>query len=176
LDVDFPACLEASLACGGTWFGPRGEHVWNEGNGYATGGGISEWIPRPAYQGKSWVPPSPEKGFIGRGTPDVSAIAVNYAVIKQGRPMRSRGTSFVAPFWAGLVARLNQASGRRVGFINPVLYNHPNVCKSITVGHNDVLNKRPRFTYEAGDGWDPATGLGVPNGPELLRVILEQNT
>ena len=35
------------------------------------------------------------------------------------------GTSAVAPLWAGLIARINQKLGGRVGFINPQIYALP---------------------------------------------------
>ncbi len=174
LHVDFPACLEASLACGGTQLTSQGEAVWNEGDGWATGGGVSVRIKRPAYQDKAGVPPSPKNGYgvkEGRGLPDVSGNAINYKVLQQGEFKYAKGTSLVAPLWAGLIARLNQARGKRVGFLNPILYDHPEVCTDITRGHNDI-RPRPRVRqYEAKPKWDAATGLGVPNGEAILRVL-----
>ena len=68
-----------------------------------------------------------------RGIPDVSANASpasGFRIFCNGQrfpdaeksvpPMG--GTSAVAPMWSALVARLNQALGRRCGFINPALY------------------------------------------------------
>jgi kumamolisin len=174
LHIDFPACLEASLACGGTQLTSKGEVVWNEGDGWAGGGGVSVRIKRPAYQDRSGVPPSPENEYgvkKGRGIPDVSGNAINYEVLQHGETKYAKGTSLVAPLWAGLIARLNQAKGKRVGFLNPILYDHPKVCTDITRGHNDIRPRRRPRQYQAGPNWDAATGLGVPNGEAILRVL-----
>jgi hypothetical protein len=75
----------------------------------------------------------------------------------------------VAPLWSGLVALINQGLKRRVGFINPVLYQlHPasGAFKDITTGNNG--------DYEAGPGWDPCSGLGVANGQQLLNALQAQ--
>ena len=45
-----------------------------------------------------------------------------YAVRVDGQDTVVGGTSAVAPLWAGLIARLNQALGKPVGFLNPTLY------------------------------------------------------
>ncbi len=174
LHVDFPACLEASLACGGTQLTRKGEAAWNEGNGWASGGGVSVRIKPPAYQNRACVPPSPENEYgvkDGRGIPDVSGNAIDYRILQHGEIKYAKGTSLVAPLWAGLIARLNQAKGKRVGFLNPILYDHPEVCTDITTGHNDIRPRRRPRQYQAGPHWDAATGLGVPNGEAILKIL-----
>ena len=47
-----------------------------------------------------------------------------------------------------------------VGFINPVIYKHPEMFNDITSGGNQEC-VTPGFT--AVIGWDPVTGLGTPN-------------
>lgn len=56
-----------------------------------------------------------------------------------------------------------------VGFINPVLYEHPEVFNDITSGHNPGCGT---YGFEAVEGWDPVTGLGTPNYPKLLELFL----
>jgi kumamolisin len=75
------------------------------------------------------------------------------------------GTSAVAPLWAGLLARINQSLGTNVGYLNPLLYaaNVETTLHDITAGNNG--------TYSAGPGWDACTGLGTPNGAELLAAL-----
>jgi kumamolisin len=75
------------------------------------------------------------------------------------------GTSAVAPLWAGLLARINQGLGKPVGFINPLLYAAPAnaTFHDITQGNNG--------DYKAGTGWDACTGLGTPNGQNLLQAL-----
>ena len=73
------------------------------------------------------------------------------------------GTSVAAPQWAGLAALIDQAAGRRVGQLAPLLYasavrDRQGTCvgdpyHDITTGSN--------FGYDAGPGWDFPTGSGV---------------
>jgi kumamolisin len=72
----------------------------------------------------------------------------------------------VAPLWAGLIALVNQALGRSVGFVNPALYEIARTTgafRDITIGTNG--------SYSAADGWDACTGLGVPDGAKLLEAL-----
>lgn len=96
------------------------------------------------------------------------------------------GTSVAAPIWAAIIARMNQARRaagmRRVGFVNPLLYairkETPLPFRDVTQGNTDVamnvvnmhgkamIHRLPGFS--ASPGWDPATGLGVPNVQNLI--------
>ena len=75
--VDFPASSPNVLACGGTKLvasanAISSEVVWNElaSNEGATGGGVSDVFPLPAYQNNAGVPPSANPGAdVGRGVP-----------------------------------------------------------------------------------------------------------
>jgi kumamolisin len=51
----------------------------------------------------------------------------------------------------------------RVGFVNPQLYQFPGAFNDITSGNNGA--------FQAGPGWDAATGLGSPNGNSLLADL-----
>ncbi len=157
--ADFPASSPNVLGCGGTSL-PRGgaEVAWNDGNGAASGGGFSAHFAQPAYQ----------QGIrgSGRGVPDVAGNAdpqTGYNVRVDGQDGVVGGTSAVAPLWAGLVALVNQSLGRKVGFINPVLYANQAALTDITSGGNDGFN--------AGPGWDPVTGLGSPKGAAVLAAL-----
>jgi kumamolisin len=105
--VDFPASSPYVLACGGTRLDSAGgntivsETVWNEGTtGGATGGGVSETFPLPAWQRTAKVPPSVNSGnFVGRGVPDVAGDAdpaTGYVVRVAGQQTIIGGTSAVA--------------------------------------------------------------------------------
>jgi len=172
--VDFPAASPHALACGGTTLVAdpvtgevTSETVWNNGPGRgATGGGISVTFRQPQWQ--AGLPPSET----GRGVPDVAANAdpaTGYQVLVDGVPMVIGGTSAVSPLWAALVARINQATGTRLGLAQPALYQHAQPAtttpgfRDITVGNNGA--------YEAAPGWDPCTGLGVADGAELLGQL-----
>ena len=131
---DFPASSPNALACGGTKlvgntssFAITSEVVWNElaSNEGAGGGGVSDVFPLPSYQANAGVPTSAAGGGTGRGVPDVAGNAdpvTGYLVVVDGQRQPIGGTSAVAPLWAGLIARLAQATGKRFGLLQPMLY------------------------------------------------------
>ena len=164
--VDFPASSPNVVGCGGTHITVSGksisdEVVWNDPGNGATGGGVSTRFPKPAYQGNA------VRGTT-RGVPDVAGDASplsGYSVRVDGQQTVIGGTSAVAPLWAGLTALLNQGLGAPVGFINPRLYAlaGSDAFRDITQGNNNGFN--------AGPGWDACTGLGRPNGANLLARL-----
>ncbi|HTU33403.1 MAG TPA: S53 family peptidase [Candidatus Acidoferrum sp.] len=172
--VDFPASSPYVVGCGGTKLALSGtsiksEQAWNElsANEGATGGGVSEVFALPSYQQSAKVPAAPN-GFVGRGVPDVAGDAdpeSGYNVVVDGQSTVIGGTSAVAPLWAGLLARINQALGKNVGYVNPLLYaaNAEDTFHDITSGSNG--------DYSAGPGWDACTGLGTPDGSALLSAL-----
>jgi len=101
----------------------------------------------------------------GRGVPDVAANAspeTGYRIPIGARGRVVGGTSAVSPLWAGLVARLNEAVGSSIGYINPLLYQRaaPRGCfRDVTDGNNGA--------YAAAAGWDACSGLGVAIGDRL---------
>ena len=156
--VDFPASSSHALGCGGTSLRlsatgtPTAETVWNDGAGRgATGGGVSDAFALPAWQSGAGVPPRAGSG---------------YQVLVDGKAMVIGGTSAVAPLWAALVCRLTQGLGRHLGLLQPAIYANapagttPPGFRDITIGSNGF--------YTAGPGWDACTGLGVPDGQQLL--------
>jgi len=68
--------------------------------------------------------PSYQRGVgAKRAIPDVAFPASGvYPIIVRGQGLLAGGTSAAAPAWAGVVARLVQHKGGRVGFLNPRLY------------------------------------------------------
>jgi hypothetical protein len=98
----------------------------------ATGGGVSRYIGRPAWQAGRGVP-----GHDGRYTPDVSLNASAHtgyftcAAVLGGscettnghfRYLGMAGTSASAPSMAGIAALLNQSTGSANANLNPRLY------------------------------------------------------
>lgn len=172
---DYPASSPYVLGCGGTHLEASAtvitsETVWNDGQG-ATGGGISDLFTVPAWQQNANIPPSVNDQHAGRGVPDVAGDASpqsGYSVLVDGQATVIGGTSAVAPLYAGLFARINQALGKSVGFVNPTLYQHTNIFRDITSGNN-ALNGAPG--YDAGGGWDACTGLGMADGTKLLTAL-----
>jgi len=178
---DFPASSPNALACGGTRlvgntssFAITSEVVWNElaSNEGAGGGGVSDVFPVPAYQAHAGVPASAGGGTVGRGVPDVAGNAdpvTGYLVIVDGQREPIGGTSAVAPLWAGLIARLAQATGKKFGLLQPLLYAGV-TSGSAAAGFNDIVSG-DNGAYKAGPGWDACTGLGSPNGAALLTLL-----
>lgn len=173
IHVDHPAVDPFVLGCGGTQIENGVDVVWNDGTpfsdipgggGWASGGGTSSFVAMPAYQANAEVPMSLVTKKPGRSVPDVAMSAVDYYTRTDGSEGQSGGTSAVAPLMAGLVARLNQAKAKPVGFLNPFLYaNAGKVMKRVTKGNNGIQGSTAG--YPAGMG---STGLGTPDGKAIL--------
>ncbi|MBI3680673.1 MAG: S8/S53 family peptidase [Acidobacteria bacterium] len=169
LGVHFPSSSPHVLACGGTRFVATGrsvrEEVWDERSAnfrLASGGGFSKFA-RPSWQAGIHA-----GGRSGRGVPDVAGKAdvhAGYEIIVDGQRFTMGGTSAATPMWASLITRINQKLGRRVGFINALLYSERfgKATNDVVVGNNGA--------FSAGPGWDACTGLGSPNGTELLKAL-----
>jgi kumamolisin len=183
--IDFPASSPWALACGGTRIHVSGqqitaEEVWHDGPNDGTGGGISGHFEQPAYQ--KAVSPASTKAM--RGVPDVSGNAApssGYKILcdgqyfpDPGKPLPAiGGTSAVAPLWAALIARLNQALNTRLGHLNPLLYQFAGQLAG-QLAENAVLTQVTQGDngdYQAGAGWNACTGLGRPDGQKLLDAL-----
>jgi kumamolisin len=181
IHVDHPACDDLVLGCGGTQIDAGKDIVWNDGTpfdvntpgggGWASGGGVSEVFAVPAYQAAAKVPVSIDSGKPGRGVPDIAMSATNYFTRVDRAEGASGGTSAVAPLMSALVALLNQAKQKNVGFLNPFLYANvaKGVTQDVTTGTNAI--KSTVNGYNAGPGWDACTGLGTPDGTAILNNL-----
>jgi kumamolisin len=179
--VDSPASDDLVLACGGTQIQGNEDVVWNDGTkfdtsvqgggGWAGGGGISTMVAVPPYQAGAHLPVSIDTKKPGRGVPDIAMSATNYFTRVDRFEGASGGTSAVAPLMSALVARLNQAKQKNVGFLNPFLYGNAagGVVKDVVKGSNAIKDTLPG--YEAGPGWDACTGLGTPDGTAILNKL-----
>jgi kumamolisin len=184
--VNYPATDPNILAVGGTTLHKKrgsskpaiaSELVWNDGKQDGTGGGISDYLPRPSWQSAKVVQPSINPThFQGRGIPDVAANAdpnTGYLTYSGGKFGLVGGTSASSPLWAALIARCNQLLGARVGNFNALLYSTigpAKVLNDITKGNNDtdgLLDGQ----YKAKAGWDACSGWGSPNGEKLLNAL-----
>jgi kumamolisin len=177
--VDFPASSPYALACGGTKLTTASgnyakEEVWNESaiQEGSTGGGVSDFFPKPAYQANANIPVSVNPGNpVGRGVPDVAGDAdpvTGYVVYVDGQASVIGGTSAVAPLWAGLTARINGSLGKRVGDLASLVYTqiatNAGTFHDITTGGNGAYSARP--------GWDACTGWGTPVGTAILSALI----
>jgi kumamolisin len=180
IHVDHPASDDLVLGCGGTQIEGGQDVVWNDGTafdqtapgggGWASGGGISEVFAEPSYQANANLPVSIDDEKPGRGVPDIAMSATNYFTRVDNSEGASGGTSAVAPLMAALVARLNQAKQKNVGFLNPFLYaKAATVMHDVTQGTNAIKDTLKGYT--AGPGWDACTGLGTPDGTAILNTL-----
>jgi kumamolisin len=171
--VDFPAVSPSVISTGGTKLqlghdGTRSKEVaWGGEVGGASGGGFSIANQEPDYQVKAKINDPTGR----RGVPDLAGNAApdsTYAIMVDGQTVTGQGqTSGVAPLMAALDARERQAVGGNIGFLNPTLYAHPEVFTDVTEGTNG--------SFQAAPGWDPVTGLGVPDGEKLAAVLRAQH-
>ena len=173
-NVDFPASSPHVLACGGTKLDANGttivsEVVWNElaSQEGATGGGVSNIFALPSWQANAHVPAS-STSTGGRGVPDVAGDAdpaTGYTIRVDSQTSVIGGTSAVAPLWAGLVAVANQQLGNNVGLLQPAIY-----AAKAALAFNDITQGN-NGAFDAGQGWDPCTGLGSPIANKLIPLL-----
>lgn len=146
--------------------------AFDASNKFSSGGGFSNYFPRPAYQDPI-VPPYlstlPSQlhtlyNASGRGYPDISAQGYHFLTIWNGTITPLDGTSAATPTAASVISLVNDAllaAGKPVlGFLNPWLYK---------VGYKafrDVVNGSAvgcgMAGFPAGVGWDAASGFGTP--------------
>jgi subtilase family serine protease len=159
------------------------ETVWNWNNSghpnVGSGGGISTYYTIPYWQ-KNVSMAANAGSTTWRNIPDVALTADNVFVdYNNGSSGDFGGTSCAAPLWAGFCALVNQqsvaASGTTVGFLNPALYaiansaNYNACFHDITTGNNIGNNTAGLFNAVA--GYDLCTGLGTPNGMNLINAL-----
>ena len=193
-NVGWPASSDLVTSVGGTnlKFGTatnadpngtyRSEMVWNDGFG-AGGGGMSFLVDTPDFQQD--LPDSVKRTLHGnRGVPDVAynagvvggVVAAWAAPFGPGSFFIFGGTSAGAPQWAGIVADINQAKGRPLGFLNKQLYklgnsgSLGNLFHDVTAGNN-AFGGVPG--YAATPGYDLATGWGTPKFGTLGLLLAD---
>ena len=137
----------------------------------ATGGGVSSLYPKPSWQVGPGVPLDGQ-----RDVPDIALAASDlhdpYNIVASGQTIQVGGTSASAPVFAGMLTLLNQSLKQNgAGNINASLYglalSSPSMFHDI-VNNNNIVPCEPgtpdcdnnNFGYNAGIGYDPATGLG----------------
>lgn len=176
----FPASCPYVTAVGGTAnFTPECA-AYNPRNQYASGGGFSNYFPRPRYQDKV-VPPyiAGLNGLYdglynkqGRAYPDISAQGRAYAVVWNGTDIHLDGTSAASPTAASIISLVNDArlaAGKSsLGWLNPWLYTGGGgqVFSDVTCGSAIGCGVDG---FPAKKGWDPVTGFGTPVRFAFLR-------
>jgi subtilase family serine protease len=146
------------------------ETAWNR-----SGGGPSNLFQQPSWQVGAGVP---KNGM--RDIPDIafdSSCDTPVSFYWNGGPGWFCGTSAAAPLFAGIVADIDQAAGRSLGFLNPKLYSiassDPGAFHDIVSGCS-ILRNGSNYTtgYCASSGWDFVTGLGSVDASRLARDLV----
>jgi subtilase family serine protease len=178
--LSFPAVSPFVTAVGGTrlTLGTGNtrvsETVWNDsafGALAAGGGGVSRREPRPTYQ-------DGVNARKNRAVPDVSSLAditPGWPVFIDSTLHTVGGTSGSTPFIAAATALVDgserEAGRPRVGLANGWFYkaaSQPSAFFDVTQGSNDLAGVG---CCQATVGYDPASGLGVPNWATLPAAL-----
>ena len=169
----YPGTNPHVLAVGGTTLrlddagAVQSESAWS-----GSGGGISLYSPKPAYQAASTSAPrraSPDVAYAGD---PATGFAVYSSTAYQGQSgwFQMGGTSVGAPQWSGIVAATNQLR-RSVGKgaltavtstgatpLHSALYRSSPSLGDVVSGTNGICGQ----VCSAGPGYDTVTGLGSP--------------
>jgi kumamolisin len=175
--ASFPSTLPSVTAVGGTSLFESSQGVYFKETAWGspldesgTGGGVSQFYAAPDYQKNE----TQAAGHGLRQVPDVAADgdpATGFHIVFGGREGQAGGTSAATPLWAAAVALINQdlkkKGLREVGFANPGIYwMGENESKFPARPFHDVTTGN-NLGYDAGPGWDFATGWGSMDGAAL---------
>jgi subtilase family serine protease len=163
------------------------EHVFGDGgpNPFATSGGVSSVFSRPSYQ-------DGVSSLVGdqRGLPDISMSGgcAGEVLVYESFPGTTAGwypvcgTSESSPLFSGIVALADQVNGGPLGLINPALYamsaaQVPGLV-DVTSGDNSVTytvsgTKHTVTGYQAGLGYDLASGVGTVYAPDFVPELVQ---
>ena len=181
LGVDDPGSQPTVVSAGGTSLvsaSASSQVVWNcrsicGASPGAGGGGYSQvWTrnpgqPLPLFFGGDTNPCGSGAGVGCRSVPDISypsdPAQGSVAAYFDGSWGGFGGTSVAAPTNAGLFADTNQGCFNRLGRVGPALYaaGTGSNYTDITSGNNDYTNSHGG-EFQAGPGYDAASGLGTP--------------
>jgi subtilase family serine protease len=153
--------------------------VWNEPGIGAGGGGFSLLYSEPSYQEGTI------HGGHQLGVPDVAYnAAVEHGVLTfldiPGLPAGFYlfgGTSAGSPQWSAITAIADQKNGADLGFINKALYHIGQAPPHDALSYHDITVGNNSFAgvpgFSAAPGWDAATGLGSPQAPGLVDLLIQ---
>ena len=193
LAVAYPASDPNVTAVGGTTITFAGnwayssEVVWNQiaSTDAATGGGVSGFFAKPAWQTGNAVLASQAMRCI----PDVASFANadlqsvnggpgnapltgdNLGVLAyiNATPLTFRGTSVACPIWSAVVALVNQ--GRAAAGLGPIGLLGPHIYPlSGTSAFHDITSGT-NGAYSAGPGYDLCSGIGSPSVANLIPAL-----
>jgi subtilase family serine protease len=173
----FPSTLPTVTAVGGTTVFESQQGIYFKEMAWGapldesgSGGGPSQFYAVPDYQ----------KGVLNslghglRQVPDVSADAdpsTGFHIVFGGQDGQAGGTSAATPLWAGTIALVNQdlikKGLREVGFANPALYWMGQNSSTLPAKPFHDVTTGNNLAYDAGSGWDFATGWGSMDAAAL---------
>jgi len=167
------------------------ESVWNWGvefpgqgfDGVGSSGGISGYYAIPSWQ--QGINMATNGGSTtARNLPDVAMPGDNIFIIVNGvAELGVGGTSCAAPLWAAFTALVNEQGASQglkpVGFINPLIYSLAKTAAYTNLFH-DVVNGNNTWSasptnFYAVPGYDLCSGLGSPNGTNLINALTGTN-
>jgi len=175
-EFDFPSSPYVTMV-GATQLLPKG----GEGGATLSAGGFSRDYYQPSYQTAAVTSylnsgvqlPTDSYDATGRAYPDVSALGMGIEVVVNGRSEPVDGTSCSAPIFGGIISLLNAqralAGKPPLGWLNPWIYQNPQMFTDITTGENSYECCQG---FKAATGWDPVTGWGSPLYPAMLTAAL----
>ncbi len=162
------------------------ETVWNWGVRFGADGiGSSGGYSSSYYSIPSWqtnINMAARGGSqTARNFPDVALTADDVLVIADSGVQYTGvgGTSVAAPLWAGFMSLVNQQATNNglapIGLLNPAIYKIANSaayanCFHDTTTGNNTWSGSPNLFY-ATNNYDLATGLGTPNGTNLINAL-----
>jgi len=182
-EPDFPASSPYVTTVGGTEFTSTFSDIDEKANDIS-GGGFSNVFTMPDYQvdvvqGYLNSTKLPEASLFNpkmRAYPDVAAMSDDFWIIISRLLMNVAGTSAATPTVAGMIALANDArmnAGKpALGFLNPFIYQNPQIFYDITVGNNQACWLDDLEGYNVAKGWDPVTGFGSPDYNRLIAAAL----
>jgi len=189
LGVDDPGSQPTVVSAGGTTLSSgsaSSQVVWNcsflcHGSPGAGGGGYSqEWLLNSGQTKPVGFPAGGTNACNNaagcRSVPDISYPADpgngSVAAYFDGTWGGFGGTSVAAPTNAGLFADTNQGCFNRLGRVGPALYASESGANftDITSGNNDFTGTNGG-EFQAGPGYDAASGLGTPIDQNLAIAL-----
>jgi kumamolisin len=163
-----------------------------------SGGGVSLYFPRPFYQqSTNGMANSAPHQALFQETPApaqlIAALPANYAgrnvpdFATNGDPQTGYllfytsdvngfevatfgGTSFVAPQMNAVTSLFVQGLSHRVGLLNPALYHIAASSSGRGAPFRAVIGG-DNWHYTGGPGYNPATGLGIPDMGNLFEAL-----
>lgn len=179
----FPASCPYVTTIGATKnFNPE-VAAYDPRNGFASGGGFSNYYPRPDYQNDGNVVQNYIKSLNGlydglynkngRGYPDISAQGQRYITVWNGTVVLLDGTSASTPTAAAVLELVNDALLAKglppLGFLNPLLYKYGYKAFTDVTSGSAIGCGSPGFP--AKKGWDAVTGFGTPRFGDLRKSM-----